>query len=221
LGALQNSLTVKEETIDDALAAVAVLRQTGKVDRKKIYVLGHSLGGMLVPRIGIRDAGIAGFVIFAGATRPLEDMMLEQLTYIAGLKGSLTDADKKRLDEVQKQVEKVKRLTESDVRSSESILGVAPSYWLDLRGYDPPAIARTLDHRLFVVQGERDYQVTMKDFDRWKSALAGKKNVELKTYPKLNHLFLEGEGTSTPSEYDKASHVPSYVIDDIAQWLKK
>jgi uncharacterized protein len=221
LSALRSSLTVKEETIDDALAAVSLLRQTKNVEQKRIYVLGHSLGGMLVPRIGKLDAGIAGFVVLAGATRHLEDVMLEQITYIAGLKGSLTEADKKRLEEIQKQVEKVKQLTESDAGSSESILGAPPSYWLDLKSYDPPAVARTLDHPLFVLQGERDYQVTMTDFERWKSALSGKKNVEFKTYPKLNHLFLEGEGKSTPSEYDKAGHVPVYVIDDIARWIIK
>jgi uncharacterized protein len=221
LAALRSSLTVKEETIDDALAAVALLRQTKNADHKRIFVLGHSLGGMLVPRIGKLDAGIAGFVVFAGATRHLEDMMLEQMTYITGLKGTLTEAEKNRLEEIGKQVEKVKQLTESDAGSSESILGAPPSYWLDLRNYDPPAVARTLDQPLFVLQGERDYQVTMTDFERWKSALLGKKNVEFKTYPKLNHLFLEGEGKSTPSEYDKAGHVPGYVLDDIAQWIKK
>lgn len=68
------NLTVKEETIDDALAAVALLRGAPDIDPKRIFVLGHSLGGMLVPRIGLADkGGIAGFIIFAGATRPLED----------------------------------------------------------------------------------------------------------------------------------------------------
>ncbi|CAN5818315.1 hypothetical protein BH24ACI5_BH24ACI5_24340 [soil metagenome] len=44
-------LTVKDETIDDAIAAVQVLRSTPGVDPNRIVVLGHSLGGMLVPRI--------------------------------------------------------------------------------------------------------------------------------------------------------------------------
>jgi dienelactone hydrolase len=50
--ALPNA-TVKEETIDDALAAVALLRNTPNIDQHRIFVLGHSLGGMLVPRIGL------------------------------------------------------------------------------------------------------------------------------------------------------------------------
>ena len=166
LVALKNTLTVKEETIDDALAAVALLRKTEGIDAKRIYLLGHSLGGMLVPRIGKLDAGIAGFVVLAGLTRPLEDVMLEQFTYIFGLKGTLSDADKKQLEEIRKQVEKVKGFTVSDTNSSESVFATPPSYWLDLRGYDPPEVARALPHPMHVLQGERDYQVTMKDFER-------------------------------------------------------
>ena len=72
---LANSLTVKEETIDDALAAVNTLRTHEKIDAKRIYVLGHSLGGMLVPRIAKGDESVAGFVIFAGTSRPLENVL--------------------------------------------------------------------------------------------------------------------------------------------------
>ena len=216
-----STMTVKEESIDDALAAVALLRQTKTIDSKRIFVLGHSLGGTLVPRIGKLDVGIAGFVILAGTTRPLEDVMLEQVTYIYGLKGSLTDEDKKKLEEFRKQVDKVKGLKSSDAQSKETILSAPPSYWLDLRGYDPPAVARTLTHPMLVLQGERDYQVTMKDFERWKAALEGRKNVEFKSFPKLNHLFIEGEGKSTPSEYEKVGHVAAYVVENIAAWIKK
>jgi hypothetical protein len=221
MAALKSTLTVKEETIDDALAAVALLRQRSEIDAKRIYVLGHSLGGMLVPRIGRLDPGIAGFVVLAGLTRSLEDVMVEQMTYLIGLKESPSEAEKKQLEEFRNQVEKVRNLKQSDAGSSESILAAPPSYWLDLRGYDPPEVARALAHPMLVLQGERDYQVTMKDFERWKAALSGRKNVEFKSYPKLNHLFIEGEGKSIPSEYDKIGHVAVYVVEDIAGWMKR
>ena len=221
LVSLKNTLTVKEETIDDALAAVALLRGTQSVDAKRIFVLGHSLGGMLVPRIGKLDAGIAGFVVLAGVTRPLEDVMLEQFTYIYGQKDSLSEADKQKIEEIRKQVDRIKNLKESDANTSESIFAAPPTYWLDLQGYDPPEIARTLAHPMLVLQGERDYQVTMKDFERWKAALGGRNNVEFKSYPKLNHLFIEGEGKSVPAEYDKVGHVAAYVLEDIASWMKR
>ena len=71
-----------------------------------------------------------------------------------------------------------------------------------------------------LADGAKDYQVTMKDFELWRAGLKGRPNVTLKSYPKLNHLFLEGEGKSLPSEYSKPGHIPDYVLDDIAAFVK-
>jgi hypothetical protein len=60
----------------------------------------------------------------------------------------------------------------------------------------------------------------MADFEGWKKKLADRKGVTFKSYPKLNHLFLPGEGKSQPAEYDKPSHVPEQVVKDIAEWIK-
>ncbi len=219
--ALKQPLTVKEETVDDALLAVALLRKTDGIDAKRIFVIGHSLGGMLLPRIGARDAELAGLVSMAGSTRPLEEMIIEQLTYIFSLDGVVSDEEQKKFDEVKAEVAKVKALKDSDASSLEYVFGVYPKYWLDLRDSYPPDAAKSLKQRLLFLQGERDYQVTMADFQNWQKALAGKTNVEFKSYPKLNHLFLEGEGKSAPAEYQTAGHVAAYVIDDLVNWMKK
>ena len=80
-----NTITVKEETIDDAVAAFEALKSQEKIDPKRIFVLGHSLGGTLLPRIGKAKDGIAGFISLAGSTRPMEDLVLEQTRYILSL----------------------------------------------------------------------------------------------------------------------------------------
>jgi fermentation-respiration switch protein FrsA (DUF1100 family) len=91
---------------------------------------------------------------------------------------------------------------------------------MDLRDYHPAQVAGTLKQPMLVLQAERDYQVTMDDFDGWKKALAGHKNVTFRSYPKLNHMFLEGEGVSSDEEYRKPGHVPGLVVEDIASWVK-
>jgi hypothetical protein len=105
--------------------------------------------------------------------------------------------------------------------SKELAMGVPAAYWLDLRGYNPPEVAKTLKQPMLILQGEKDYQVTMKDLENWKAALASRKDVTFKSYPKLFHLFIETEDKPAPSNYDKAGHVAAYVIDDIANWIKK
>lgn len=215
------NFTVKEETTDDALAAVALLRKTQQIDQQKIFVLGHSLGGMLVPRIGIRDQGIAGFVILAGATRPLEDEWVRQFEYIYGLRGPLTPQQKAEIERYKEQAARIKQLTPADAKSAERLLLAPPGYWLDLRGYFPPDIALKLKQPILILQGERDYNVTMDAFGDWKRSLAGRPSVAFKSYPKLDHLFLEGSGPSSAADYARPRNIPKYVIDDIVTWIKK
>ena len=93
------------------------------------------------------------------------------------------------------------------------------SYWLDLRGYDPPEAAKAIDKPMLLLQGERDYQVTMAEFERWKTALDDRDDVTLKSYRTLNHLFMPGTGPGNPQEYAIASHVAEEVVRDIAEWI--
>jgi pimeloyl-ACP methyl ester carboxylesterase len=117
-------------------------------------------------------------------------------------------------------VNQVRGLKQSDAANRTPVLGAPPSYWLDLRGYDPPMVAKTLSVPLLVLQGERDYQVTMTDdFVRWQSTLASKPGVTFKTYPALNHLFMAGTGKSLPAEYYVPGHVSADVVRDIATWI--
>ncbi len=217
---IKESITVKEEVIDDVLSAVSFLRKTEKINAQKIFVLGHSFGGMLIPRIGSVDPNIAGFIIMAGSTKPLEDSVIEQLKYIFSLDGEISDQEKKQLDNLEKQVAKIKDPNLSEKTPSDKLLFDIPAkYWLDLRNYDPKEAIKSLKQPILVLQGERDYQVTLDDFWGWKDALSGRENVNFKTYPKLNHLFIEGEGKITPEEYQKPGHVSKEVIDDIYEWI--
>jgi len=221
LASSKASLTIKEETVDDALAAVAELRKHKTIDATRIFVIGHSLGATVAPQIGARDPMIAGLVLLAGNARPLEDLILEQITYIKSLKGELSDKDKEELDKLKKQVERVKdpKLA-ADTPAKELPLGAPAAYWLALRSYDQRATAARLTQPMLIAQGERDYQVTRADFEAWKKALASRRNVRFRSYPKLNHLFMEGEGKAKPAEYDKAGHVARELVDDVAMWIK-
>jgi len=210
--------TVKEEVIDDAVIAADLLEQTPNIDPKRVFVLGHSLGGYLAPRIAQADAKIAGLIILAGATRPLEDAILEQIQYIASLDKSAVPAT--TLNELPAQVNAVKALKPGD-ESKPPILGIPVAYWLDLQNYRPAELAKSLPVPMLILQGERDYQVTMVDFQNWKTALSNRSDVQFKSYPDLYHLFISGTGQSTPQEYQKPGNVAATVINDIAAWVKQ
>jgi dipeptidyl aminopeptidase/acylaminoacyl peptidase len=100
--------TVYDETIDDALAAVSLLGKMNDLDRNRICVLGHSLGRMLIPRIASQAPDLAGLIVLAGPSRPMEDLYLEQMTYIVELDGEVSDQEQEALDQIQQQVACVK-----------------------------------------------------------------------------------------------------------------
>jgi dienelactone hydrolase len=223
--AQEAGFTVKEETMDDAHAAVALLSSRPEIAHNSIFLLGHSLGGTLAPRIAQSDAQIAGLIILAGGTRSLERVIVDQIKYLTGLQGQDTPNAQKQIDAA----EQLAREVESPDLAGDtklSVLGtvIPGSYFLDLRGYNPPVVAAQLKIPMLILRGTRDYQVTEEDFDGWKSTLSRNPKVTFKVYPGLFHLFMPsstlGSGLGTPADYARVGHVTGPVIDDIAAWLK-
>jgi dienelactone hydrolase len=215
-------MTVKDEVIDDALAAVALLATVPEIDRRRIFVVGHSLGGHLAPRIATGGKDIAGIVLLAGNARPLEDLVVEQVRYEASLAGPVTPAIQKAIDDAEASA---KAMRNPDLKPGMTVMmmrsALPSSYVLDLRTYHPTEVAASLTVPILIIQGERDYQVTMTDFGLWQKALAGHKNATLKSYPGLNHFFMSGTGPGSPAEYAKANHVERAVIEDLAAWCQR
>ena len=73
---------------------------------------------------------------------------------------------------------------------------------------------------MLILQGGRDYHATMVDFEDWRQILLARNNVQFKSFPKLNHLFMRGEGRSNPKEFLIQGNVDGEVIDYIATWVK-
>ena len=213
--------TVKDEVVDDAIAAVKMMRERRGIKADRVFVLGHSLGGMLAPRIAAADPSIAGLILLAGATRSLEQAILDQTRYLATLDGKISAEEQAAIDAAAKLFAEVRALEPSDPPAGSQIAGMPASYWSDLRRYDPAASAARLKLPMLVLQGERDYQVTMDEFAAWQRALGSRANVQLKSYPALNHLFLAGTGPPAPAEYSQPGHVDEAVVRDVAAWIVK
>ena len=216
-----DNFTVQEEAIADALEAVSLLQKNGAVRADRIFVLGHSLGGMLIPRIGQHESAVAGFIIMAANARPLEDLILEQTLFQASLASDLTTEAKRAVVEVKKRVAAIKDLTNKGA-SSTMFFGAPKGYWLDLQGYRPVEAAKAIERPMLIMQGAKDCQVSCeKDFKEWRRALSEKKDVAFKLYPTLNHLFMEVDGRSTGAEYQQPGNVAAAVVNDIADWINK
>lgn len=211
--------TVKEETVDDAALGVTLLAATPSIAGDRIFVLGHSLGAMLVPRIAAAAPQARGFIVMAAPARPMEQAMYEQVQYIASVDGTTSAEEQKLIEQMKALFDAVRALKPADIDMKTPVGGVPASYWLDLRGYDPPEAAKAVTKPMLVLQGERDYQVTPVEFARWKASLGSRQDVALKIYPALNHLFIAGTGPGSPQEYSTPGHVSEEVVRDIAAWI--
>jgi hypothetical protein len=205
--------TVEKETLEDAGLALALLRAQPEVKPGRVFLLGYGLGGYVAPRIAEADGKLAGMVIVNANARPLEDVTLDEAAY-----RKVTGPQMQLLVE---QAAKIKKLTQGDVDTAP-LMGMLGPYLLDLQGYSPTALAKLVNIPMLILQGERDFEVTMKDFNAWKAGLAGQKNVTFKSYPALDRVLVAGQGPSAESDERKpGQHVAQEVIDDIAKWLNQ
>lgn len=191
--------TYDDETVDDAISAVRLVKDSlakeMAIDPSRIYIVGHSMGGMLAPRIAQRSGDVAGLVLLAAPTGKLLPTIERQLAYLG------------------RSAEEIRKLT-------EIALADIPDSYLDLDArYSDTATAQSLNLPMLILQGERDYQVTMDDYWAWREAVGNRQGVVMKSYPSLNHLFMSGEGASMPEEYRTPGHVAEEVMDDIANFI--
>lgn len=214
-------INVHAEVIDDAIAALKELRKQPEVDPKNTFVIGHSLGACLAPIIAEEDGELAGVILLAGTLRPMEDVLIEQLEYIAALPGSGQSKAAEMLDDSRKTLEAFRKGESGD---AHKLMGVPMSYWQDLSrhmGERGANAIRGFKGRILVMNGGRDYQIRKADFDRWREVLSDKGSATFEWIPNVNHLFCKGKGMSTPSEYANIEkHVAADVIKGLASWIK-
>lgn len=209
--------TVDQEVVEDALAAIATLRQQEGIEPGRIFVAGHSLGAMMAPAIARRDGQLAGVILLAAPARPLHEVLRDQLEYIA----SLPTTDETSRASIRETLDTIARLERHSLPDTTNVMGAPAAYYYDLSERDPVADAGTLGIPILILHGGRDYQVTGRDLALWRERLTGD-GVTIREFPDLNHLFIEGQGRATPTEYFAlAGHVAQPVIDAIVHWIRE
>jgi len=214
------TITPYDETIADAVFAFDFLKMQPDIDPGRLFILGHSLGGYLMPLIAKDTPDAAGYVMAAAPSSRMEDLMVMQYEYIFNLDGALTSDEKAQLSEIEMQRDAIRKLTPASMLMSNDLLGAGKDYWLYLKDYDPVQAAQAIHTPLLFLQGERDYQVPVSQLEPYKAALAGRDSVTFKTYPGINHLLYAGQGTPGPEEYNTPGHVSTRLLSDLADWIK-
>ena len=216
--------TFDDEVVDDAVAALALV--AARRDVGPIFIVGHSLGATLAPRIATaaakRGVRVAGVVMLAAPATPLADVIVYQHEFLALL--PTPTVTPQALDDMKERRENVRRLIEQG--KAEPSVGPLPldmpaSAWLDIGRYDP--VASLLDQPdlpALLVFGGRDFQVPIHEKRLWGERLGSRPNTTLVEFPSVSHLMMDGKGSMSPVEYNKAGLVSQDVIDRVGGWIK-
>lgn len=210
--------TVDDETTLDAEAALASLAAAPNIDRKRVFVMGHSQGGMLAPRIATRWPQARGAILWAAPARTLLELLPEQNRYLMALDGSISAPEQALLDRLYAQIAAAR--SDAPAPASELPLGVPQSFWKSVEAVNARADAQALHKPLLMLHGGRDFQVPDADWALWQKALAGRSDVQWRAYPALNHIGIAGSGPSSLQEYAQPGNVDTTLIDDVATWIK-
>ncbi|WP_427889932.1 alpha/beta hydrolase family protein [Kribbella sp. GL6] len=202
--------TMTSEYVPHGLAAVRLLAE--HVDQ--VVLAGHSMGGKIAPRIATEEPLVAGVVIMAGDTQPMQYGAVRVMRHLARTNPEAVPPGTVELFE--RQAIAADTVT-PDTPASDLPFGMPASFWLDQRAYDPVATAAKLDVPILVLQGGRDYQVTVADdLPGWRTGLP---DATIKVLDEDNHLFFRGTGPSTMADYQLPGNLDPAVVTIITDWL--
>lgn len=211
------SLTVYEETINDAVEATNMAMELKSVNSNKVYILGFSQGGYLLPRISEKLTDLAGYIFMSSPAEHVKDYLKEQYEYLAMEDDQISLEEHTQINQIIQEVDMLE--VPFEIPDDLKIQGFHKDYWIDLYRYNPINIAKKIEAPALVLQGERDYQVTMKQYNLWKTAFENLPNWTFYSYPKSNHFMMEGKGDSYSGEYKEKKYVSKEVIEDIGSFI--
>lgn len=227
--ALEQGYSIEQEYVEDVLAAVKQLKAMPGVDPNQVYILGHSLGGMLAPLFVERGADVAGIILLAGTSRNLFDVLVDQqedlLAYLESMQLTDAVADYKKNQEAWR-AERAALDTwgEQEARMQTGTVYGFPAYYAyTLQQVNGISLIQSNEIPTLVLQGGRDMQIYAdKDFILYEQAFHDKAYVQMKLYENLSHIFTPSEAThlqQSQLEYMAPLEIPEEVFIDIGAWV--
>ena len=220
---LKQIITVKEETIDDALLAVKILKSDRRIDPDRIFILGHSMGAMLAPRIDSEGGDVRGLIMMAGSPYRLEDIMIRQFGQAEESKSAMKWIAVVEDKVFSKKFENLYTMSDEEAMSKKFAGGTTLYYFKEMGQKTAVDYLLQNDKPVLIMQGGRDFQVLADDdYLKFKELLAERSNTYYKLYPQLNHAFVDAifdDIGKASKEYNSVRHIGEEVIKDISSFI--
>ena len=217
-------VTVREETIEDALMAADLLRRDSRIDPERIFIIGHSMGAMLAPRIDAEGGDFRGLILMAGSPFRLEEIVMRQLKQSGKSKGSVMKAVVSLEDRIfSKKFAGLYDLSDEEAKKKKFAGSTTLYYFKEMGRKTAVDYLKETDKPVLIMQGGKDFQVlASEDFEGFKEQLQDRCNVEYRLYGELNHIFVNGiynDILKAGKEYRVEQHIGAEVLDDIAAFI--
>lgn len=220
------NVTVREETIDDAVVAAGMLAADPRIDASRVFLAGHSLGAMMAPRVAAEwgDA-FAGLIFISGTPLPLSDIIIQQnMDAIAQMTDeAIREAS---LAAVTAEIEKRDAVMagSADAAKSQTLFGVPAYYFYEMESVNMGEMLLAYTKPILILQGGDDFQVTPANgIDAYRRILGDAPNVTYRLYPELNHPLTLYTGPEeyryTVNAYNTPAQVDAQALSDIADFV--
>ncbi len=220
---LRHEVTVREETIEDAILAIRLLKNDPRIDPDRIYILGHSMGAMLAPRIDAEGGDVKGLIMMAGTPHRLEDIVLRQLKQAGGSKSILKWIVGLEYKVYAGKFSGLYQMSDEEARKKKFAGNLTLYYFKEMGMKTAADYLLESTKPVLIMQGGKDFQVLADDdFKAFQSLLAERENTYFKLYPGLNHIFVKAiydDILKAAKEYNVERHIGKTVLNDIAAFI--
>ncbi len=216
-------ITVREEAIDDALAAVKMLKDDPRIDSGSIYILGHSMGAMLTPRIDAEGADVKGYIMMAGSPFRLEEILQRQLLQLKGKNFLINWIIGMQYKAYAEKFANLYEMSDEEAKKTKFGGGTTLYYFKEMGRKTASDYLLESTKPVLIMQGGMDFQCLADvDYKTFQEKLAGRENTVFRWYPELNHVFVNGiynDIAKVSKEYKVEQHIGDKVFDDIAGFI--
>lgn len=217
-----------DDVLEDAQAVIDWLRRRPEVDRRALFLVGHSLGGAFVPELMTDNRDLRAGVALAAPFRPIDLTSIYQWEYaerllLAQNKHPLVVAA--RVHELREIADGVKRLRAGTLKKAE-IAGTSIEFWqawMDL-GDALPAVLAGLDRPVLALSGSADANVPPSETALWRRALTAASRTaghQATVLPCVTHALncLQTDGRGNPISISR--HIDPRVAARIIAFLRR
>ena len=210
------------DNVDDARAAIDVLRDRPEVDPDQIVLIGHSEGALIASALA-QDEQLAGVALLAGAATNGKEVLRWQARQVAPtlpkpvkllmklLRQNLVQTQMKRLGRIESSTDDVIRI---------QLVKLNAKWFREFMSFEPSNALRQAEAPVLAITGTKDIQVNPDDVSLMERAVPASFTGHL--IEDMTHLLRTEPGVASVRTYKKQARQPldQRLMTLLTEWIE-